>query len=84
MRRLQLAGCVALGLSLAGATAFAAATPNNCSAEQAAVDSAIAAMKAATPGQQSPDTVKATKADYKAKKAALNCCKNPKMAGCAK
>jgi hypothetical protein len=52
-----------------------------CSAQQAAVDQAQAAMKV-TPVASSTRVAQATRADLKAKKQALKCCRSPKLASC--
>jgi hypothetical protein len=60
------------------------ATHPTCTAEQTAVEQALAAMRAYQPASSSADVVRAAKADLKNKREALKCCRNPKLYGCTR
>jgi hypothetical protein len=90
MKRLLLVFIAAGILGAAAApSAISAVSPPlsshlTCPNEQAAVDQAVAAMRAYQPGTLSAAAVRAAKADLQNKRDALKCCRNPKLYGCTK
>lgn len=75
-----------LGLNAGVAPFVAGAEPSpggdRCAAQQAAVEQAQVAMKR-TPGGATASETRAVKADYSAKRKALECCRNPAAVSCA-
>lgn len=83
--RLMLFVAISLLGSGAPALAFAAGSTATvrCSTEQEAVVQALAAMRA-TPAASSTTAAHNVKADFKAKRHALMCCRSPKLSTCAR
>jgi hypothetical protein len=87
MKALKFALFLAFVMVAAVSTVVFAAGPlpssptDPCAAQEAAVDQAHAAMKV-TSVAASTRVAQATKADFKAKRQALKCCRSPKLASC--